>query len=180
MNRCFLFIIFSLLFTACSKNKDDNKVERYVRFTYNGQQYEANWPGSYVSTQFILPEFIFANFSGLYISRPDIFNGDIVVMASQANGLQCAYLRPTGTNVTGMCNSLIDNGNPIDPLRTFWLESGTIGFNYSQCENLTNVTVQGQQLCTVTGTFSFTLTNKNNQKIIITNGSFRDQIKKYR
>ena len=160
---------FCVIISGCSKSKDDNKIERYIRFTYNGQQYEANWPASGVTSNFILPEFIFANFNGLHISRPDIFNGDIIVMASQANGLECAYLRATGTNVSGMCNSLNDNGNPIDSVRTYWLESGTIGVNYSQCENLTNVTVPNQQLCTVTGSFSFTLTNKNNQKIIITN-----------
>jgi hypothetical protein len=175
-----LLVFLTLIFLCgCKKDSSEKVPEKYIRFTYNGQQYEASEPGSFVQTNLIFPELIFANFYGLVISRPEIFGGDIIITAPNTSFTTCAYLRPAGTNVAGSCSSLLDNGNPIDSVRTYWMESGSISSGYSECKDLTGLSVPGQKLCTVNGSFSFTLTNKNNQKIIITNGTFKGQIKKY-
>lgn len=172
-------ICLILFLNSCKKGSDERPPEKYIRFTYNGQQYEASEPASFIQTDLLFPQLIFANFYGLVISRPEIFGGDIIITASNTSFTTCAYLRPAGTNVAGSCSSLLDNGNPIDSVRTYWMESGSISSGYSECKDLTGLSVPGQKLCTVSGTFSFTLTNKNNQKIIITNGTFKGQIKKY-
>jgi hypothetical protein len=173
-----IIIICSIVvLVACKKDKNES-VKDTIRFTYNGQQYDGG-SSSLISSRLIFPEFIFANFAGLVIKRPDIFGGEIRIYEDAPGSIECAYLEPIGSTITGFCNSLLMNNGVIDSVRVYWIESGSVSFGYSDCKALTNVTVQGQKDCAINGTFNVTLTNKNNDKIILSNGTLSGRIKRY-
>jgi hypothetical protein len=176
---CFFIPAFLLLFSLASCKKDPNSpLSGKLQFTYNGTQYEQN-DNLFITTNFILPEFIFANFIGIHIDRPDLFGGKIIISGVPPGGISCAWLNPTGMNVGGTCNNLQNNGAPIDSVAVFWYESGTMTANYSNCSPATEASVPGQENCTVSGVFTLTLVNKNGQRINLTNGSFSGRIRKY-
>ncbi|MEO7923238.1 MAG: hypothetical protein ABIR30_06125 [Chitinophagaceae bacterium] len=176
----FYFITATLLIFCCGSCKKDpnSPLSGKLQFTYNGQQYEQN-DNQFISTNFILPEFIFANFTGMHIDRPDLFGGKILIMGQPPGGITCAWLNPTGMNVGGACNNLQNNGAPIDSVAVYWYESGSLTVGYSNCSPATEASVPGQENCTVSGVFSVTLVNKNGQRISLTNGSYSGRIRKY-
>jgi hypothetical protein len=173
---------FFSLFTGCKKSSDSISYETKISFTYNGQQYNHN-SSSNIMTDVILVQGIplFVNFTGIEIGDPGLLGGTIIILSRSSGNIQCSYLRPTGMLVSssaGNCN-LTNGGNPIDSVQVYWYESGSINFSYSDCRNLTGATIPGQKDCKTTGSFDLILTNKNNQKIKLTNGSFTGRIKTY-
>lgn len=170
-------IVITFSFLGCKKTNPG--FETMVSFTYNGQQHSIASSGV-IQTQLILPELIFANFEGLQIDRPDLFGGTIKIHSSNTGGINCAFLNPTGMNVLGLaCNALSNNGGVIDSVAVYWLESGNLTVSYSQCKDAEGTSVPGQKDCLVSGNFSLTLVNKNNQRIILTDGSFYGPMRKY-
>ena len=177
MKKGILSAILLLSLFACSKKGNtDNPVIDKINFTYNGNQYNLSSSGSYIKQHFLI--LLSANFAGLYINRPDLFGGTIDMACNTQGNIICVYHNPAGMNVTGACNSLTNNGAAIDSVKVYWYESGAVNFSYSDCKNTPNG-YTGEQDCIITGSFNFTLTNKNNQKIILSNGSFFGRIKKY-
>lgn len=175
-----IFIALSILAISCfsclkTKNSDDPYIAK-INFTCNSQPYQTSSVSSYLKTQFYI--LLSANFAGLKINRPDIFGGVIEIDCDIQGNILCAYLNPTGMNVSGACNNLLNNGAPIDSVKVFWYESGSVNFGWSDCKNIPNG-YQGEQDCAINGSFNITLTNKNNQKIILSNGSFSGRIKRY-
>lgn len=176
-----LFFIPVCILSGCKKNNDGVSYETSIRFTYNGKQYEGG-SGSKINSSFYLPQFIFANFAGLQISRPDLFGGEIEILDQNQGNIDCAYLSPSGAPVAAVglsCNNLQQNNGPIDSVQVYWIESGTIGFGYSDCRARTGTVTPNQYDCAVHGNFELILTNKNGQKIVLSNGSFTGRINKW-
>jgi hypothetical protein len=173
-----------LCFAGCKKNNDSPSYETKISFNYNGQQYNRTHPSS-IFSDFILVQgqILLVNFTGLGIEdENNLLQGKIVLLARNPGTIPCAYLQPTGSSVSalgGDCNRLQAGGNPIDSVRVYWYESGSVNFSYSDCKAITSATVPGQNDCAISGTFNITLTNKNNQKIILTNGTFSGRIRRY-
>ena len=177
-----IFAAFFSVLAGCIKNSDSISYETKISFTYNGQQYNQSSPSN-ILTDAILVQGIplFVNFTGIAIEDPGVLGGTILILSRNSGNIQCSYLRPTGMLVSsssGNCN-LTNGGNPIDSVQVYWYESGSINFSYFDCRNLTEATIPGQKDCKITGSFDLTLTNKNNQKIKLTNGSFTGRIKTY-
>ncbi|MFZ1856923.1 MAG: hypothetical protein WAU29_06115 [Chitinophagaceae bacterium] len=179
-----LFLSLTMLLTGCKKNSDFLSYDTKISFNYNGQQYNRTSPSS-ILTDILLVQgnLLFVNFTGLAIEDQDnLLNGKTLLLARTPGPVQCAYLQPTGTSVSalgGNCSQLQNVGNPIDSVQVYWYESGSINFSYNDCKAITTANVAGQYDCAITGTFDMTLTNKNNQKIILTNGTFSGRIKKF-
>ncbi|MEO6613595.1 MAG: hypothetical protein ABIT05_12460 [Chitinophagaceae bacterium] len=183
--KCIIFLLMTPLvfFTGpgCKKFIDNTSYETKINFTYNGQQQSR---GSTIFSNIIIVqnEFLFVNFAGLGIKdQNNLFGGDIYITATNPGTIICAYLQPTGSSVstTGANCQLQSGGNPIDSVAVYWYESGSLNFSYSDCKDLTGAIVPGQKDCAINGTFDLVLTNKNNQKMRLTNGSFSGRLRKY-
>jgi hypothetical protein len=180
---CWIFSI-ALLHGSCKKSTDTPSYESKISFTYNGQSYTRKAPSS-LNTNIILVQGVplFVNFYGLVIEdEANLLGGRVIITAPDPGILRCAFLQPTGSSVSapgGNCSQLNNGGNPIDSVAVYWYESGSLNFSYSDCRDLTGTTIPGQKDCGVTGSFDLTLTNKNGQKIRLTNGSFSGRMKKY-
>ncbi|MEP6700008.1 MAG: hypothetical protein ABJA85_01780 [Bacteroidota bacterium] len=171
-----------ILLTSCKKYSLSVSYETKIGFIYNGQQYERTSP-SRIQTDVIVVQGtpLFVNFYGLSIEDQNLFGGSINIISPNPGPIQCAYFRPAGMSVSSFGpNCILTNGgNPIDSLQVYWYESGSLSFSYSDCRDLTGTTVPGQRDCGITGNFDLMLTNKNNQKIKLTNGYFSGRLKKY-
>jgi hypothetical protein len=178
-----LVIAVTILLAGCKKSIDYTSYETKISFNYNGQQYNRTSPSS-ISTNVIVVQTwpLFVNFAGLVIDDPALFQGKLILLASSPGQFQCAYLQPTSSSVyatSGNCSMLNNGGNPIDSVQVYWYESGSVNYSYSDCKAISGTTIPGQKDCAITGTFDVTLTNKNHQKIMLTNGTFSGRIKIY-
>jgi hypothetical protein len=189
MKKNFLLQLFiagcmlSLMMHGCTKAKDSSSYETRIKFTYNGQEYTRTSPSRILSDLLnVQNEFLLVNFLGLEIEdENNVLGGTIVIFSRSTGIMHCAYLRPTGTSVSATYTDcmLYDGANPVDSVQVYWYESGSINFSYSDCKDLTYAIVSGQKDCAISGTFNLTLTNKINQKIILTNGTFSGRIRIY-
>jgi len=178
-----LIIAVFVLASGCKKNSDSVSYETKINFTYNGQQYSRTSPSSISSNVIVVQTWpLFVNFAGLIIDDPALFQGKLILLATSPGPFQCAYLQPTGSSVFatgGNCNMLNNGSNPIDSVQVYWYESGSVNYTYSDCKAISGTTIPGQKDCAITGGFDLTLTNKNGQKIRLTNGSFTGRLKTY-
>ena len=166
----FLFFLFVLSgLTACKKSSTDNTHSPFdskFSFTYNGTHYvlpfkqgTAEWGVS----------------PGIYINRPDIFNGTIHF--PYAN---CAYLDPQtyGLPISAGANcELSASGFPIDSVAVYLYHGGSYNISYKNCYKKKEFSIiSGNtiefQICDANGTFDLTLKNKENKTIVITGGTF--------
>ncbi|MGZ5133804.1 MAG: hypothetical protein ACXWCG_01585 [Flavitalea sp.] len=113
--------------------------------------------------------------SGLYINRPDIFNGTINYRYPN-----CAWLEPVGTNVQMDYNNckLESSGFPIDSVAVYVYESGSVIKYYKNCHTKKEYNYVSDQffsykVCDEEGTFNLVLKNKENKTIVITDGKFQ-------
>jgi hypothetical protein len=171
------------LVTGCKKNNPVISYETKIDFTYNGQSYSRTSPSRILSNLIVVQnEFLLVNFAGLEIDDDAVLGGDIFILSKSPGAIQCAYFQPTGLSVHdvfGNCSTLLSGSDPIDSLRVYWYESGSLNFSYTDCKAVTNAIVSGQKDCAISGNFDLTLTNKNNQKMRLTNGSFKGKIRTY-
>jgi len=179
-----LVILIAPGFIACKKSTDSPSYATTIKFTYNGQSYTRIAPSA-LYTNIILVQGVplFVNFYGLGIEDDgNLLGGRVIITSPNIGPIQCAFLQPPGSSVSaagGNCSQLNNGGNPIDSIAVYWYESGSLSFSYSDCRDLTGTTIPGQKDCGVTGNFDLVLTNKNGQKIRLTNGSFSGRLKKY-
>lgn len=178
----FTTIFIIIVLTSCTKNSFSVSSKTKIGFTYNGQQYERTSPSNILTDIIVVQRTpLFVNFTGISIEDQNLFGGTILILSRNPGSIQCAYFRPAGMSVSssgGNC-ILTNGGNPIDSVQVYWYESGSLNYSYSDCRDLTGTTVAGQKDCGITGNFDLTLTNKNNQKIKLTNGYFSGRITKY-
>ncbi|MBC7875011.1 MAG: hypothetical protein H7Y01_13495 [Ferruginibacter sp.] len=183
MKYKFLIFFICLFLAGCKKLFDTTSYETKINFTYNGQQYTRTSPSRILTDLlFVQNEFLVVNFTGLRIEDPSLLGGNIYIDARTQGPVRCAFLSPPGTSVFaagGNCNNLQSGNGPIDSVSVYWYESGSLNFSYSDCKAVTVAIVQGQKDCAISGTFDLSLTNKNNQKIRLTNGSFSGRIRTY-
>ncbi len=184
MKKVFLYCCLASLFfsgTGCKKPGDGTSYETKISFTYNGQQYHRS-NTIFSNLMIVQNEILFVNFSGLGIKdENNLFGGDIYITAHNPGTIDCAFLQPTGSSVstTGNNCQLHNGGNPIDSVAVYWYESGSLNFTYTDCKALTGTIVPGQKDCAISGTFDIVLTNKNNQKMRLSNGSFSGRLRTY-
>ena len=184
MKKTFSFFLVATgtacFFTGCKKT-DFPSYETNIQFTYNGQAYSRTSPSRILNDVIIVQnEFLLVNFTGLIIEDPALFGGRIPILTRNPGPIQCAFLQPTGGDVSPGTNCQLNSGgNPIDSVAVYWYESGSLSFTYTDCKQVTAAIVPGQKDCAISGQFDLTLTNKNNQKIRLTNGSFSGRIRTY-
>ena len=163
-----LLLYTPVLMTACKKDSK-SFVDSKFSFTYNG-------------TQYVLPykegdaEWGIEN-SGIFIYRPDIFNGVIHFPYAK-----CAYLDPiTNGLYLGLETNcqLTASGMPIDSVAVYLYDSGFVNIVYTNCswetkyDPFTGNSIP-YEVCDANGTFSLLLRNKENKTISITDGKFEE------
>ena len=169
-----LLIVFStfVLLFSCSKQRDDDVQNKDPKFSFefNGTKYNGPNIGGIIIYN--------GTMDGVFITREDLFGGTINFYRNSSMSNDCAYLTPTGQQfVLQQPGCILNNGNPIDSVLVFLYRSGSINYSTSNCtrKRVPDLVFGGYleyDECDVTGTFSLTLGNKNNQTIVITNGSF--------
>ena len=174
---------FTFIMPGCKKIKDFATYEAKISFTYNGQQHNLTSP-SRIQTDLIIVQnqLLFVNFAGLVIDNQNLFGGTVYINTKTPGPIRCAFLLPPGKNVNdvlGDCRNLQSNGGPIDSVNVYYYESGSVNFIYTDCRPVSGAIVPGQKDCSVSGNFDLTLTNKNNLKIKLINGSFSGRIRTY-
>ena len=159
---------------ACNKEGGDTYVHE-LSFTHNGQDHklESQWN---VSNSFDIAALRFIYQGGFSILRPDLFGGDIHVKYNrQTRGVECAWLQPAnyGVVTANDCNALNVYGMPIDSVKVFWLHSVNYSEGLSNCKATKSPEFRQ---CQLEANFTLTLVNKNNEKIILTNGRARARV----
>ncbi len=164
-----LFVCVFVGVIACKKNatQKHSPFDSKFSFSYNGNKY-------------ILPfkegnsEWTATN--GIYINRPDIFNGTIHYPYTN-----CAYFAPQANGLYVQVNTncqLSVSGFPIDSLMVYLYQSGSYNITYRNCykkkeyDIFTSSTIL-YDVCDADGTFNLTLKNKENKTITITDGTFQ-------
>lgn len=176
-----IFLIFALpAIVACKKNNSKETKQSFIRFTYNGKVY--NYTADPNTTLQAGASYLSDNnrnsFPGVFINDPSIVG--ISGARLEFSGNRCAYM---GAQISiynpGCILKDISSGSPkdIDSVKTFYYESGTLNISETNCKTERKydiVTAQYYDLsyCTLSGTFNLVLTNKNNTKIILSNGEF--------
>ena len=169
-------ICIALILNACKKEDDDYvPYVHELTFTFNGQNHKltSQWT---TMDLFDITSFRFIYNGGFNIHRTDLFGGSIHVMYNrQTRGVECAWLQPENYPlITALdCNNLNVAGMPIDSVKVFWLHSVNYSEGLSNCKSTQSA--QHKQ-CQLDANFSLTLVNKNNEKIILTNGKVRARI----
>ena len=175
------YFLLILAFAGCDKDEEIRSYETKINYTYSGQNQSSTSSRILTDVFFVSNTLIIANFTGLEISAPPGFTGSIFIFSTGGGTINCAYLQPNGISVGGTGTNCIlhTGGNPIDSVNVYWYESGSLTYSYNDCFDIGNATIPGQKDCAVNGNFNLTLTNKNNQKIVLTNGSFSGRIRRY-
>lgn len=148
-----------------SKTPDDSKFS----FTYKGSQYTLPYRSG-------IAEWGIEGSVGIFINRPDLFNG--IIHFPSPN---CAYLVPRDNgghlDLTGNCQLINTSGAPLDSIAVYLYQSGTANVSYKNCRPKTQYdpitgTYFTFDVCDANGTFDLVLKNKENKTIEITNGTF--------
>lgn len=155
---------FLLLLVSCKK-ESGTALKSGMSFNYNGKQYlltndvqgVQNWGAGDI---------------GIYIDRPDLFNGRINYFRAG-----CAYLDAIGTAVysSGNCELTYSDGSPVDSNTVYVYKSGSINLTYSNCFTKSGYDIVTDsnytyQVCDLSGIFDLVLATKNNQAISLTEG----------
>lgn len=154
--------------TACKKTDSKLPADGKFSFSYNG-------------TQYVLPyregtaEWGITSGTGIFIYRPDLFNGTIYFPYTN-----CAYLEPghmLTLQLAANCQLTEAGGTPIDSVAVYLYQSGTVNVSYRNCSSISEYDVYTgstihYQVCDADGAFDLILKNKNNSTITITNGKF--------
>jgi hypothetical protein len=167
---CFLSTWLIIMTVGCKKSSESsNAPESRFSFTYKGIHYILRDPGS-------TGDWAIGGPFGIFIDRPDLFNGRIYFPSSQ-----CAYLDPqdNGGNVhlNPNCQLINSNGAPVDSIAVYFYQSGSANFLYKNCRTKRQYDLLTGyftlEVCDVSGTFDLVLKNKENKLIEITNGTFQ-------
>ncbi|MEP7144103.1 MAG: hypothetical protein ABI707_14570 [Ferruginibacter sp.] len=155
--------------TACKKTSaaetTHSPFDGKLSFTYNGTQYVLPFKEG-VTEWFIMN-------GGIYIYRPDIFNGTIYYPYTN-----CAYLE-NGLSVQLAANcQLSSSGSPIDSVSVYIYQSGSMNISYKNCYHksvydIVTGNTDSYDVCDADGTFNLILKNKENKTINITDGSIQ-------
>jgi len=164
---CIFFFVFSGL-TACKKSDmGHSPLDGKFSFTYNGIKYVLPYKEG-VAEWSVWP--------GLYIYRPDLFDGTIRMPSAY-----CGYLEPQyDDNISVGANCQLSSkysGYTIDSVEVYFYQSGFFNISYKNCrEQKEYQPYSGRTLvydvCDAYGTFDLTLRNKENKTIVITDGTF--------
>ena len=166
LTAIFLFIFFS----NCKKESENENPpkEHKISFEFDGKKYEmTTGVGIMISND---------EFQAILIGRPDLFGGTIYFHKPSSNQ-NCAYLSPTDQSVNWTPGCILQvNGNAIDSVQVYLYRSGTLTYTKSNIKHMRSRTSAGTwieyNVADLTGTFSLTLANKNDQTITLTKGSF--------
>ena len=166
-----LLLLASLIsgITACKKSSSSSSKSPYdgkLSFTYNGTPHTLPFRDGVAEWGI--------EGSGIFINRPDLFNG--IIHFPSPN---CAYLDPN-TNGSSLflasgCQLTSGSGTAIDSVAVYLYQSGSATLTYKNCtqkseyEPFTGRTVS-YDICDANGTFNLVLKNKENKTITITNG----------
>lgn len=157
-------LVLSLLLISCKKEPAAAS-KTNLTFNYNGKHYVLTYDTQGVQNWG-------AGNIGLYIDRPDLFNGRINFLKTG-----CAYLYPAGLSVysTDNCELHYSDLSPIDSNSVYVYKSGSLNITYSNCHtksgyDIVTGTNYTNQICDLSGAFDLILINKNNQVISITEG----------
>ena len=167
MRRYFLSLIFLPLLIHCGKEQADPPPQSDLSFVYNGQTYSGNINGGPILDNYY-------RFSGIEIHS--VFPGVLKYLIVPSG---CAYLIPQGPYIPVGSDCIPQPGDPADSSKVYSYRSGSINYSFSNCKHKVGydsgpggVGRFEYDECLVTGTFSLTLANKNNEIIEIKNGSF--------
>lgn len=173
MKRLFASILFIIVLSSCTKKNEPADPDNAPKFSYefNGKKYSGSGVAGYI---------VYNNsFNGIVIEREDLFGGTISFHKNSSLSNNCAYLTPTGQQFVVQQPGCIfyNYGNPIDSVKVYFYRSGIMNYSTSNCKHKKepDLVFGGYieyDVCDINGTFSLTLGNKNNQTIVITNGSF--------
>jgi len=163
-----IFLLICLLgcAIACKKDSAQGPPHGRFRFTYNETHYDLSYKDG-------TAEWGIEN-SGIFIYRPDIFNGSVHFPYDS-----CAFLDP-GINAlfvqrTAYCD-LSTNSLPIDSVKVYLYQSGSVNISYKNCSFKSEYdpftgTNYSYNVCDANGAFNLVLKNKENKTITITNGT---------
>lgn len=171
MRRLLLIISAIVVLFSCGKKSDSGNEEKKptISFKFNGKTYEI--------TEGVGLGIYDNRFDRIIIRRPDLFAGIIHFHTNSSLVNNCAYMVPDDQYYMHRPGCILsNNGNPIDSVKVYLFRSGTITNQVSNCRPQRERTAAGTwveyDLCDITGTFSLTLGNKNNQTIVLSNGTF--------
>ena len=163
---------FFLLLTGCKKNstpKDE------ISFTYNGRTY---FHDSKDRLHSINVSYGYSGAPSLKVSI-NLPNLDGTVTFERTG---CAFYLPKAVRLNNfspgcvISYSSVAPGTPIDSSKIYQYSSGSLNLTSSNCTSSSfvflGITLYSTY-CDVNGTFDLTLTNRNNEKIVITNGIVR-------
>jgi len=161
--------LFVLFLSGCKKDADQNAKSAFdskFSFSYNGNHYDL--PLKQGTAEWGIME------AGIFINRPDIFNG--VVYFPNSN---CAWLEPAGSPVERSANCVLtQSGLPIDSSAVYLYSAGKAVIGYSNCSShseydpYSGSTIQ-YDVCDAQGTFSLTLKNNSDDSVVITDGKIQ-------
>jgi len=162
-----LLSCFSLLLLIhCRKESVvTDSPENILTYQYSGQNYTDT--GSAI----LDPD---NKIQGIEFRNSSVFGGIIFFYSLPAN---CAFLVPDNSSYMLLAGCRLSFADPVDSSKIYYYRSGAINYSYSNCKHkivhdlVTGIHAEYDE-CSVTGTFSLTLGNKNNEKIAVTNGSF--------
>lgn len=166
---CYILLLYTSVHTAaCKKDSSSHSnspADGKFSFTYNGTQYVLLYKEG-------TAEWGIEN-SGIFINRPDLFNG--IIHFPYAN---CAYLDPNTSGapvqVAPNCH-LTASGMPIDSVAVYLYQSGLVNIAYKNCSHKSEYdpytgSAVSYDVCDADGTFNLILKNKENKMISITDG----------
>ena len=153
--------------TACKKDSAQGPPQGRLRFTYNGNQYDLSYILNGTAEWGIEK-------SGIFINRPDIFNGSVHFPNDN-----CAFLDPAINALyvqMDMNCQLSSFGLPIDSVKVYLYQSGSVNIAYKNCSvksghDPVTGTKSSYNVCDANGSFNLVLKNKKNKTITITNGT---------
>ena len=170
-SKIIIAIFFTYFFAGCKKNdsKADAPVDEFS-FTYNGTKYNYSITGNVSNAG------VGKGIDGtpyIIIDMADVFGGRI-----HYEKTGCAYLEPeftSGISLSPGCQLSSGNTDPIDSVKVFLYQSGSLNVSFSNCitksgvDPFTGLNYQYNEYAAL-GTFDLTLVNKNNETIKVTNG----------
>jgi len=168
MTRYLLLLIFLPVLIQCSKEHTDSPPKNDLSFQYNGQTYSSNTVGGPILDNYY-------RFIGFEI-RDSVLPG---VLSYQIFPSGCAYLIPQGLFFSLRADCIPEPLDPADSSKVYLYRSGSVSYSFSNCKHKKAYDsgpggagrVEYDE-CVVSGTFSLTLGNGNNEIIEIKNGSF--------
>jgi hypothetical protein len=169
-SKIMIAIFFTCFFAGCKKtdSKADPEKDEFS-FTYNGRNYNHSITGNRSNAG------AGKGFDGtpyINIDMADVFGGRI-----HFEKTGCAYFEPEFSTVRLDQGCQLSDGNtdPIDSVKVFLYQSGSLNVSFSKCitksgvDFVTGLNYQNE-ICAVLGTFDLVLVNKNNETIKISNG----------